>query len=261
MSPYALDNPARRKLLAGQISLGCWCICGNPLLAEVMASSGIEWVMMEMEHFPYHLPLLADCVRAVERGGAVPFARLPACDPVWIKQCLDSGVMGIVLPLIRSVDEVKRAVQWSRFPPIGQRPYGGGRVGVVYGPDYLRRANEHVLTMVQIETREALDQLDAILKVDGYDGCFVGPVDLALTIGKDAVEWQTAMKPIVADLGKRIRSAGKVAGTIAVSVEHAQELAEQGYQMISCFNDLQSVRTAAQSACDKIKNMVQPDQP
>jgi len=249
---YPLDNPVRRKLLGGEVSLGCWCISGNPLLAEIMAASGIDWVMMEMEHFPFHVPLLADCVRAVELGGSVPFARLPACDPVWIKQTLDSGVMGIVLPLVRSADEVRKAVEWSRFPPLGHRPFGGGRVGCVYGQDYLKDANDHVFTMVQIETREALDDLDEILDIEGYDGCFVGPVDLALTIGKDATRWETEMKDIVLELGRRIRDAGKVAGTIAKSVEAAAELAENGYRMMTCFHDLGAVRAAATETCEKI---------
>jgi len=252
---YTLDNPVRKKLLGGEVSLGSWCITGNALTAELMAASGMDWVMMEMEHFPYHIPMLADCVRAVERGGSVPFARLPACDPVWIKQTLDSGVLGIVLPLVRSADEVRKAVQWSRFPPLGQRPYGGGRVGTVYGTEYLKHANEHVLTMIQIETREALAELDAILDMEGYDGCFVGPVDLALALGKDATRWRTEMKDVVLDLGRRIRKAGKVPGTIAQSVEDAMELAQNGYQMVSCFSDLGAVSTTASSAREKMTAM------
>jgi len=255
MAPYPLDNPVRAKLLRGEPSIGCWCLSGSALLAEVMAAGGTDWVMMDLEHFPYHIPLLAECVRAVERGGAVPFARLPACDPVWIKQALDVGTMGIVLPLVRSADEVRKAVQWSRFPPVGQRPFGGGRVGVVYGPDYLKHANEHILVMVQIETAQALDELDAILAVEGYDGCFVGPVDLALCIGRDASQWRTEMKDIVIELGGRIRAAGKVAGTIASSVEHAAELVKHGYRMISCFHDIGAVRTTSESVRAQVERL------
>ena len=249
MPPYALRNPVREKLLAGKVSLGCWSLTGNALLAEIMGASGADWVMMDLEHFPFHIPMLAECARAVERAGAVPFARLPACDPVWIKQALDAGMLGIVLPLVRSVDEVKRAVEWSRFPPLGKRPFGGGRVGVVYGDDYLRSANDAILVMVQIETREALADLDGILKVEGYDGCFVGPVDLSLSLGITRSE----VMPIVHDIGPRIRAAGKCVGTIAASVEAAMELAGHGYQMISCFHDVGAVKLAAASAGEQIR--------
>ncbi len=265
MPAYPLQNPVRDKLLAGEVSLGCWCVSGNALLAELMAASGADWVMMEMEHFSYHLPMLTECPRAVERGGSVPFARLPACDPVWIKQTLDAGVLGIVLPLVRSAEEVRLAVEWSRFPPLGRRPYGGGRAGVVYGPDYLRHANENVLVMVQIETPEALDELDAILEIEGYDGCFVGPVDLALALGRDALRYQEEMADIMRELGPRIRAAGKVAGTVAASVGAALELTEHGYQMVSCFSDLGAVMYTAGSAQAEIERAHgspgPPDQP
>ena len=247
MPPIPLDNPVRQALLSGQTSVGSWCCSGNPMSAEVLSLSGMEWVLIDIEHYPIDLQTLTHCIRAIDCGQAVPMVRLPASDPVWIKHCLDAGALGLVIPQIRSADQVRQLVQWTRFPPLGQRPYGRGRAGSRY-ENYLRSANEHILLLPQIETTQAVDQLDDILAVEGYDGCFVGPTDLSLAFGwpLPSEAEHGPRNELIASLARRISASGKIAATVAGSASDALELIQQGYTMVSIMSDLFMIQAAHQ---------------
>lgn len=122
-----LSNPVKKRLLDGQLVLGTWSVLGCPLAGEILAHEGFEFVIVDLEHFPIGVEMAAHYFQAIAAGGAVPVARLAYNDHVYVKRALDAGAMGIIIPLIRSADDARRAVAFSRFPPIGQRPYGGGR--------------------------------------------------------------------------------------------------------------------------------------
>jgi len=245
-----LRNPVKDKLLRGESSIGSWCLSGQPLAAEALAGAGFEWICTDIEHFPIDVAAAADCFRAIRGMGAVPFARLPACDPIWIKRFCDAGAMGVIIPLIRSADDARRVVQWSRFPPMGRRPWGGGRVMFLYGRDaYLGRANDAVCVLVQIETPEAVADLDAICAVEGIDGCFVGPNDLALAMHLPLPGTPHAgREQLVRSLAERIRAAGKIAGTVSTSPAEAAQRIDEGYQMVSILGDLIFIRTGGAEA-------------
>ncbi len=250
-----LHNPVKEKLLRGETSIGSWCLSGSPLAAEAIAAQGFEWVMVDIEHFQIDVAAAANCFRAIQLMGAMPFARLPACDPIWIKRFADAGAMGIVIPLIRTADDARNVVQWSRFPPMGRRPYGGGRVHFTYGrDDYIARANQEILVLVQIETPEAVDDLDAILAVEGIDGCFVGPVDLALALGMPLPgEPDERRDKLVASLAERISAAGRIAATISTSPELAGRRVAEGFRMVSVLADLLFASQGARQAADELR--------
>lgn len=250
-----LRNPVKEKLLRGEVSIGSWCLSGNPLAAETIAAQGFEWVMVDIEHFQIDVAAAANCFRGIQLMGSVPFVRLPACDPIWIKRFADAGALGIVIPLIRTADDVRNVVQWSRFPPMGRRPYGGGRVHFLYGRDhYIAQANQAVLVLVQIETPEAVDDLDEILAVEGIDGCFVGPTDLSLSLGMPLPgEPDERRDKLVASLAERIAAAGKIAATISASAEHAAQRAAEGFRMISLMADLIFASEGARQAAEELR--------
>ncbi len=245
-----LRNPVKEKLLAGKPSIGSWCLSGGPLLAEALAAEGFEWVMVDIEHYPIDVAAAANCFRGIQLMGAMPFARLPASDPVWIKRFLDAGAMGILIPLIRTADDVRNVVQWSRFPPLGRRPFGGGRVNYIYGRDeYIPSANDAILVLVQIETPEAVEDLDEILSVAGVDGCFVGPMDLSLALGLPYPGKPSGQRDeLVRSLAERIRAAGKIAATVGSSADEVVALVGQGFQLVSVAGDLPYVRNVASQA-------------
>ncbi len=250
-----LRNPVKDKLLRDQVSVGSWCLSGSPLAAETLAAAGFEWIMVDIEHFQIDLAQASNCFRGIQLAGAMPFARLPAADPVWIKRFADAGAMGLVLPLIRSAGEARDVVAWSRFPPLGRRPYGGGRVHFLYGRDhYLAEANRQLLVLVQIETPGAVSELEEILKIEGLDGCFVGPTDLSLSMG-----WPLPQEPsrqrdeAVRSLAGRICSAGKIAATVSISAEQAAARIAEGYRMVSVAGDLVFATSAAAEALAELR--------
>lgn len=247
-------NPVKRKLLEGRRSVGTWSVLGNPLIGELLACEGFDYIVVDQEHFPIGLETTVNYFQAITAGGSIPIARLPFNDHVYVKRALDAGAMGIIIPLIRSADDARRAVAYSRFPPLGERPYGSGRIAV-HGPDYLDMANDEILVMLQIEHRDAVEQLDEILAVEGYDGCFVGPTDLALSMG-----WPTPsqggcdeLEDLVGDLARRFNAAGKLVGTVCPNVPAFRARVEQGYKMVTLGSDFGLLRQAVQRARDELR--------
>ena len=250
MPRLELKNPVKEKLLGGEVSIGSWSRTGEPLTAETVAAEGFDWVMLDIEHFPVDVAAAANCYRAVQLCGAMPFARLPFCDHGWIKRFLDAGAMGIVVPLLRTAADARNLVEWSRFPPLGRRPYGGGRVHYLYGRDaYIAGANDAILVLAQVETPEAVENLDEMLAVEGIDGFFVGPTDLALSLGLPLPGHPSRQRDeLVASLAGRIRAAGKVPATVSASPDQAAALIRQGYRMVSVGCSLAYIQQTAAAA-------------
>ena len=258
MALIAMDNPVRRRVLNGEISVGTWCINGNALTTETLGYCGFDWILIDVEHFPTDLPQCTECIRAAETAGVVPMVRLASADPVAIKQYLDAGAMGLVIRQIRSAQDARDIVTWSRFRPLGKRPFGRGRVGLRY-QNYLRDANNHILILPQIETKDAVEQLDEILEVKGCDGFLVGPTDLSMDFG-----WPTPAEgnhaereQLVADLGRRIRAAGKVAATLSASAEQLMQRVDAGFNMVSLLSDLFMIQQFAQTELKNVNDALE----
>ncbi|MBN1343158.1 MAG: 2-dehydro-3-deoxyglucarate aldolase [Phycisphaerae bacterium] len=242
-------NPVKKKLLEGRVSVGTWSVLASPLIGEFLAREGFDYVIVDLEHHPIGLEMAVHYFQAITAGGSVPIARLAYNDHVCIKRALDAGALGVIIPLIKSAAEALKAVEFTRFPPLGQRPYGGGRVGI-YGVDYLKRANDEILVMLQIEHRQAVEDLDAILAVEGYDGCFIGPTDLAVSMGlRTPMEGGCAeLEDLIADLAQRIRGAGKLLGTVSASAEAWRERVAQGFTFMPLCSDLSFMRQGLNAA-------------
>ncbi len=243
------ENPVKQRLLEGKACLGTWTLFGSTIAAEMLASYGFEFVVVDLEHFPIGVETAVHQYQAITAGGSVPIARLAKGEHVHIKRALDGGAMGIIVPLIETADDARCVVDSSRFPPAGRRPYGAGRI-VVHGVEYLSRANDEILVMLQIERREAVDNLDEILAVEGYDGCFIGPTDLALSLGMPTPLQGGCqeLEDLVSDLARRILAAGKLLGTVTQSPEVWRQRVEQGFQLVSLLGDLGYMRSGMQAA-------------
>lgn len=250
-----LSNPVKKRLMNGELTIGTWSLLASPLSGEFLAAEGFEFVIVDMEHFPIGLETAAEYFRAISGAGSVPIARLPFNDHVYVKRALDSGALGIIIPLIKSADDARRAVEFSRFAPLGDRPFGGGRVSL-YGPDYLKRANDEILVMLQIEHRKAVENLDEILAVEGYDGCFIGPTDLALSMGMPTpIEGGSdELEELIADLVRRIQAAGKPLGTVGHTAEVVRKRIEQGFRLMPVMSDLTFIRQGAQRVWRDLKD-------
>ena len=180
-----MKNKLRRALLERQVTLGSWIQIGHPAGAEVLARAGFDWVCVDLEHGAIDLERTADVFRGLGGFDCVPVARLPLNDPIWIHRTLDAGARGLIIPMVKTAAEAEAAVREAKYPPRGVRGFGYSRANL-YGADfeaYIASANEEIAMIMQIEHKDAIANLDAILRVEGVDGVFIGPLDLSGSMG------------------------------------------------------------------------------
>lgn len=179
-------NHVKRRLAAGEASVGTWLALPTPEGAEYVAALGFDWLVVDTEHSPIDIRTLAQMFMAMAHSSAAPMARLPWNTPENAKRALDAGAWGLVVPMVNSRAEAEQAVAAVRYPPLGQRSVGGGRHARGFdttADQYFRQANDELLLVLQIEHVQGVEQADEILSVPGVDACFIGPNDLAASLG------------------------------------------------------------------------------
>jgi 2-dehydro-3-deoxyglucarate aldolase len=172
-------------LRSGQATIGSWMQLPSASVAEIMGRAGFDWVAIDLEHGSFAIESLPDICRALELGGTVPFARVAqnACKD--IKQAIEAGALGIIIPMIESRQEMEQAIAWAKYPPVGKRGVGYSRANL-FGKrfkDYFSSFNEKLVIVAQIESIGAIDALDEILAVPGVDAMIIGPYDLSASMG------------------------------------------------------------------------------
>ena len=165
--------------------VGCFLSLGSPTSTEIVAGAGFDWVLIDMEHAPNEVPDVLQHLRAVGTSGCEPVVRVPWNEPVIVKRVLDIGARSLLFPYISSADEARAAVQATRYPPEGFRGYAGGTRATGYGRirDYARESARQTCVLVQVESPQALQAIPEIAAVEGVDGIFIGPNDLATNMG------------------------------------------------------------------------------
>ena len=178
-------NPFKRALRAGRPQIGLWTSLASNLAVEVVAGSGFDWLLLDMEHAPNELPMVLAQLQAARGGTAQPIVRPPWNDMVVIKRLLDVGVQSLLIPYVQSAEEARDAVAFTRYPPQGVRGFATGPRANDYGriTDYVQTYADELCLLVQVETKQGLANLEAIAAVDGVDGVFIGPADLAAALG------------------------------------------------------------------------------
>src|SRR3954471_2356611 len=171
--PKLERNPVTEKLRHGEPSLGTWLSLASPVAAETMALVGWDWVVVDVEHSPVGFETMVNCFRAIQLGGAVPMARVPWNDTIWIQRTLDAGALGLVVPMVNNAEDAKSVVGNMRYATKGQRSFGSSRISSYIDGDYRTWADEHLAVIVMIETIQAVEQAEAILGVEGVVGCFI----------------------------------------------------------------------------------------
>ena len=238
-------------------SFGAWQMLPGGNLSRVIARAGFDWVCVDCEHgnvagiVPSPQPQaisnirildhqMHESVAAIASCGASPLVRIPANEGWMVKRALDSGAHGIVVPLLYTADDARTLVQSAKFPPVGRRGYGSPFTmgsfaieGDLSGLDYLQNANESLLTIVQIETKEAFQNLDEIAKVEGIDVLFIGPWDLGNNLGYPVTgDFAPELKTAIAKILEVAKANGKKAGIYTTGGEMARMYAEQGFHMV-----------------------------
>jgi len=230
-------TPTFRDALAGahRPLAGMWVCSGSPLVAEICAGSGLDWVLIDMEHSPNALESVLAQLQAVSAYPVTPVVRVPIGDVVTIKQVLDLGAQNLLVPMVSSRADAEAAVAAVRYPPRGRRGVGSAlarsaRWNRVDG--YLEHADEHVSLFVQIETADGVEAAAEIAAVDGIDGVFVGPSDLAASMGLLGQQTHPDVAAAVRRAFDAVRAAGKPVGVNAFDPVAAQSYLDAGASFV-----------------------------
>ena len=244
-------------MLRGEAAFGYSLGLGSPLAAEILAHSGIDFILLDTQHGSFGPDSTIAALLAMAAGAATPMARVARNDYTLIGRLLDEGALGIVVPMIDTAEDARAAAAACRLPPRGARSWGWGRASR-YGADYPDAIDDEVFVAVQIESQQAVENAEAILSVPGVDGCWVGPADLALSLGMRPSaaatdeRHQQALEQVLA----ACRDTGKIPGLACSSPEEAHRRAEQGFRYLTAASDAGMLVAGAR---DGLKTLGMPE--
>lgn len=249
-------NGFKARLLAGETQLGLWMSIPSPITAEAMSLVGYDWLLFDTEHAPVEVAQMQPLLQAAAAGSSGLAARPAWNDKVLIKKLLDIGAQTLLVPFVQSAQEAADAVAATRYPPEGIRGVAGATRASRYGmaPGYLQQANAEICTLVQIETRAALEQIEAIAAVEGVDGVFIGPSDLSASMGHIGNPKADEVQAELESAASRIIRAGSVPGILATNVDDARRYLEWGYRFVAISVDLGLLVGAARDSLDSVRS-------
>jgi len=244
----------------GRAALSAWLQLPGALHAEAVSRLGYDAVVIDLQHSSINIGAAAAMLVAIELGGAEPFVRLQVNDPADAMKLLDLGAYGVIAPMVQNAEDARRFSSALHYAPRGERSFGPRRPALRYGLRYVESASDTVVGLVMIETRRALGNLDEILAVQGIDGVFVGPTDLALDMGYPPVvdSEQPEVMEAIATIGAKARRAGKHAGIFCSGGSSARRRLEQGFDFVTTGPDLGLLTAAAQAALIEARQAGRP---
>lgn len=236
------NNSVRAQLREGKTAYGTWLTLPDPVAARLLATSGFDWITVEMEHTPTTFETAALSCSLIAATDTVPLIRVPFNSSENVKRALDNGAWGVIVPMVNSREEAENVVNASRFPPLGQRSVGGQLNAANFGTNqatYRQRANDEILVVVMIEHADAIVNIDDILSVPGIDVAFIGPNDLLNSMGKvpafdsDDPEFVAALTTV----SEACKRHGVAAGIHVIAPEIARQRSQEGFQFIALGSD------------------------
>jgi 4-hydroxy-2-oxoheptanedioate aldolase len=242
-------NGLRDAWADDRAALGAWLTIGNGFSAEIMAHAGFDWVCVDMQHGVIDYQQMVAMLQAVSSTDVTPLVRVPWNEPGIIGKTLDAGARGVIIPMVNSRAEAERAVWACRYAPAGGRSYGPLRANYYAGFDYYDHANDDVLCIVMIETRDAVGRVDEILSVEGVDAVYIGPADLSITFGlppapdQDDASFNAAIDRVL----EACRTNAVVPG-IAGNQKTAPKRVEQGFRLVEVASDARLLGVGAGDA-------------
>ena len=253
-TPYkSFPNSFRTDLRAGKTLIGCWCSLANPITTEVLGVAGFDWLLLDGEHSPNDVITFIPQLMALKDSVSAPIVRPSWNNPVELKRLLDGGFYNFLIPFVENAEEAARAVAATRYPPQGFRGVSVSQRSNKFGSikDYFTGVNDQICVMVQIESRKGVAAAAEIANVDGIDGIFVGPSDLAAGFGHlgnaNHPEVQDAMAQIIA----AAKAAGKPIGILAPVEADARRYMAQGVTFVAVGSDLGVFRGGTQALRDR----------
>ena len=251
-----MPSPFKQKLAAGESLVGTWVTFTDPAVMEILANCGLDFLIIDGEHSPIDLGSLRDMLIAGKGSDTALLVRVAWNDPVRLKHALDLGCDGVMVPMINSAAEARQAVAACRYPPQGIRSVGAWRPSNYYldGDDYLLRANDETIIILQIEHKAAVAAADEILAVPGIDGIYIGPADLAASLGHLANSAHPDVQAAIEQAAAACRAAGVPFGTDASTADEAQALGRLGARIFTTGIDTYFLGAGARAAAQRVRS-------
>lgn len=262
-------NAFKRALARRDRQIGLWIATGSAYVAEMIAGTGYDWLLIDAEHAPNDLRSTLAQLQAISSAAATlpsgwtiphPVVRLPVGDPVLIKQYMELGVQTLLVPMVETPQQALELARAMRYPPEGTRGMGSGLARSSrwsrYG-NYIHEANEEACLLVQVETIEALRHIDAIAATPGVDGVFIGPADLSASMGMRGQANHPAVVDAIRHAVERIHQAGKASGILATVEAQANQWIDAGVAFVAVGVDISLLAQAAKALAARF----QPDSP
>jgi len=244
------SNPLRERLLEGKTCVNGWLLIPSIFTVEFMAQAGWDSLTIDIQHGLFDYAAAGAGFQAMQSYAVTPLARVPVNEPGIIGKVLDAGALGIICPMVNSAADARLLVAATRYPPIGARSFGPIRArDYSDSPPYHEIANEHVLVLPQIETLEAVRNIDAILDVPGINGIYVGPSDLGLSRGLTPRldREEPEMLQLYADLVAKAQARGLIAGIQNATATYAARMARLGFRFLTVSSDMACLSGAARA--------------
>jgi 2-dehydro-3-deoxyglucarate aldolase len=250
-------NLLKQKLRQNKTTFGSWITIGNPIVAEIMAKSGFDWLTIDMEHSSITLDIAQDLIRIIELCGCIPLVRVNKNEPHIIKQAMDAGSYGVIIPMVNTKEEAEKAVNSVRYPPDGFRGVGLARAQD-YGfnfEEYKKWLKNESIVIVQIEHVKAIENLKSILSTEGVDGLIVGPYDISGSMGKPGNFQNQEFKENISEIMKIARDLKKPAGfhVIPPDLEETKKIMNLGYKFIAISLDSLFLGTIPRTILKKLR--------
>jgi len=248
-------NAFKQALSRCERQVGLWCSMASPVAAEILAGAGFDWIVIDGEHAPNDIVTLLPQLQAMRGGTAEPVFRVPWNEPVIIKRALEVGARSLLIPFVQNPDEARKAVAATRYPPLGIRGVAVAPRANDYGriQSYHRNAHLDTCVLVQLETKIALKEVEAVAAVEGVDGIFIGPSDLAAAFGHLGNPKHPEVQAAIADAAQRIRAKGKSAGILTGNADDAEGLFDAGYNFVAVGSDVGVLARTAEALAARFR--------
>jgi 4-hydroxy-2-oxoheptanedioate aldolase len=240
-------NRLKARLAAGEKSLGTWLQSAEPTFAEMASVAGLDFIIMDQEHGAGERQAAVDTMRAASAGPATVIVRVPSSDPTYIRRLVDAGVEGILVPMVETAEQARAIVDCCKYPPAGSRGNAWDITRAAsYGfePDYLAKADDNLLVIVQIETALAVENAAAIAAVPGVDVVFIGPTDLSASIGLTGQTGAPEVEALIAEAMAAARAAGKPLASVPRVGRSWQQVLDDGFSMVASGSEIFFYRQA-----------------
>ncbi|KEA63643.1 2,4-dihydroxyhept-2-ene-1,7-dioic acid aldolase [Marinobacterium lacunae] len=250
-------NRFKQGLASGRTQFGLWLGLPDNSAAEILACAGFDWLLIDGEHAPFDLRTIMSHLQALAPYDVAPIVRCVEGDTALIKQLLDIGVQSLLVPMVEDAEQAKQLVRAVRYPPAGIRGLGTSLARAARWnqiPGYLKKANDEICLIVQVETARAMENLDEILAVEGVDGVFIGPSDLSASMGYIGDAGNPAVVEAINTGLNKIRASGKYAGLLCLDPSLAGQYIEQGANFVGVGVDTLILAQGARKLAQQFKS-------